>query len=109
MHQVSAWRRGARGARCWAGNSRDLPAVLKGDCASQGILQDGARRFIKGSAQGQAGQVAPITAAVCPDAALVPLQGSHQPGPLLRDAGCQEEEGLLHQEALAARLACEAL
>lgn len=36
---------------------------------------------------------------------LFPCQGSHQPGPLLRDAGCQEEEGLLHQEALAARLA----
>lgn len=40
-----------------------------------------------------------------------PCQGSNQPGPFLRDAGCQEEEGVLHQKTLAAstgpaRLAC---
>lgn len=38
VHQVSAWR-STRGHSAGPGHSGDLPAVLKGDIASQGILQ----------------------------------------------------------------------
>lgn len=82
--------------------------VLQGDSASQGILQGWGKKtsqVYKGTCPGPGRAGGTRHCSSLADAALVPLQGSHQPGPLLRDAGCQEEEGLLHQEALAARLA----
>lgn len=110
MHQVSAWR-STWGHSTGQGHSRDLPAVLKGHKCFPGhaarMGEENLPRDIKGPAQGQArpGRSHPSLQQFGLTQPLFPCQGSHQPGPLLRDAGCQEEEGLLHQEALAARLA----
>lgn len=108
MHQVSAWRRGARGGTV-------LGRATAGTC----LLSSEGRVPPRASCKDKGTKLPQVYEGTCPRPGrshpslqqsrltqpLFPCQGSHQPGPLLRDAGCQEEEGLLHQEALAARLA----
>lgn len=110
MHQVSAWRSTWGHGAGPGAQQRPACCPQRGHCFPGHPPRMGKENFlrdIKGPAQGKArpGRLHPSLQQFGLTQPLFPCQGSHQPGPLLRDAGCQEEEGLLHQETLAARLA----